>query len=114
MEPVLDVTSLYRRRAVNRWERTSVGDLLERVTWSHPDKEATVAGDSAYADARFRRTGADPTPEELIMFSGRTLAGYEAPKDVIFVDTLPETVGGKMLKYKLRAGHADHFSGARP
>ena len=27
MEPSFDVTSLYNRRAVNRWERTSVGDL---------------------------------------------------------------------------------------
>ena len=42
MEPSFDVTSLYDRRAVNRWERTSVGDLLERVTWSFPDKEAIV------------------------------------------------------------------------
>jgi hypothetical protein len=40
MEPSFDVTSLYNRRAVNRWERTSVGDLTERVTWSYPDKEA--------------------------------------------------------------------------
>jgi len=35
MEPSFDVTSLYNRRAVNRWERTSVGDLTERVTWSY-------------------------------------------------------------------------------
>jgi hypothetical protein len=32
----LDVTSLHHRRAVHRWERMSVGDLLERVTWSRP------------------------------------------------------------------------------
>src|SRR5580693_5173994 len=55
MEPSLDVTSLYNRRAVHRWERTSVGDLLERVTWSFPDKEALVAAEGAVADPRFRR-----------------------------------------------------------
>jgi AMP-binding enzyme len=55
MEPTLDVTSLYNRRAVHRWERTSVGDLLERVTWSYPDKEALVAAPGACADPRLSR-----------------------------------------------------------
>jgi acyl-CoA synthetase (AMP-forming)/AMP-acid ligase II len=55
MEPVLDVTSLYNRRAVNRWERTSVGDLLERVTWSFPDKEAVIAAEGACADPELAR-----------------------------------------------------------
>jgi hypothetical protein len=60
MEPSLDVTSLYNRRAVNRWERTSVGDLTERVTWSYPDKEAVIGAQGAYADPRFAR--ALPSP----------------------------------------------------
>ncbi|MCF1592316.1 class I adenylate-forming enzyme family protein [Streptomyces muensis] len=55
MEPSLDVTSLHNRRAVHRWERTSVGDLLERITFSHPDKEATIAAEGAFADPRLRR-----------------------------------------------------------
>ncbi len=38
----LDVTSLHHRRAVHRWERMRVGDLIERVTWSRPDKPAIV------------------------------------------------------------------------
>jgi acyl-CoA synthetase (AMP-forming)/AMP-acid ligase II len=46
----LDVETLRGRRAVHRWERTSVGDLLERVTWSHPDKEALVAVDGAFGE----------------------------------------------------------------
>src|SRR5579862_4206713 len=44
-----DVTSLHARRAVNRWERVSVGDVLERLTWSYPDKEAIVGRPGAYA-----------------------------------------------------------------
>ena len=58
----LDVTSLNQRRAVHRWERVSVGDILERLRWS-----------------------------------------------VIFTGGLPETVGGKVLKYKLRRQHADAY-----
>jgi acyl-CoA synthetase (AMP-forming)/AMP-acid ligase II len=49
----LDVTSLHHRRAVQRWDRMSVGDLLERVTWSRPDKPAIVGRPGAYADDRF-------------------------------------------------------------
>ena len=50
-----DVTSLHHRRATHRWERTSVGDLLERMTWSFPDQEALVGREGAYADPAFRR-----------------------------------------------------------
>lgn len=51
----VDVTSLHHRRAVRRWERTSVGDLLERLTWSVPDQDAIVGRDGAYADTRYSR-----------------------------------------------------------
>ncbi|HVV23618.1 MAG TPA: AMP-binding protein [Pseudonocardiaceae bacterium] len=54
MDVNLDVTSLHGRRATHRWERTSVGDLLERVTWSFPDKPAIVGRPGAYADERLR------------------------------------------------------------
>jgi acyl-coenzyme A synthetase/AMP-(fatty) acid ligase len=30
---------------------------------------------------------------------------------VVFVADLPETVGGKVLKYRLRAEHAGHYGG---
>ena len=56
--------------------------------------------------------GTDPTEAELIAFCRETLAGYETPKGVVFVDALPETIGGKVLKYKLRASYADTFEGA--
>jgi len=55
MDANLDVTSLHGRRAVQRWERTSVGDLLERMTWSFPDKDAIVGRQGAYTDERFHR-----------------------------------------------------------
>lgn len=45
----LDVTSLYGRKRVNRWERVSVGDMLERLRYSFPDKEALVGWEGAFA-----------------------------------------------------------------
>jgi len=32
----------------------------------------------------------------------------------VFAADLPETVGGKVLKYKLRAEHADHYRDVDP
>jgi acyl-coenzyme A synthetase/AMP-(fatty) acid ligase len=43
-----------------------------------------------------------------------SLAGYETPKSVVFAVDLPETVGGKVLKYKLRAEHAGHYRDVDP
>ncbi len=51
----IDVTSLRGRRATNRWERTSIGDVIERVTWSYPDKEAIVGWEGAYGHPEFAR-----------------------------------------------------------
>ena len=51
----LDVTTLRGRRAVHRWERTSVGDVLERLTWSRPDEEAVTGWPGAYGDRAFAR-----------------------------------------------------------
>jgi acyl-CoA synthetase (AMP-forming)/AMP-acid ligase II len=50
----IDVATLRGRRAVNRWERTSVGDVFERLTWSYPDKVAITGCPGAFADERFR------------------------------------------------------------
>jgi acyl-CoA synthetase (AMP-forming)/AMP-acid ligase II len=55
MDNEFDVTSLQGRRATRRWERTSVGDLFERLTWSYPDKEAIVGYAGAYSDEAFHR-----------------------------------------------------------
>jgi acyl-CoA synthetase (AMP-forming)/AMP-acid ligase II len=52
---------------------------------------------------------APPDAAELIAFCRGRLAGFETPKQVIFTDGLPETVGGKVLKYKLRRQHADAY-----
>ena len=52
------------------------------------------------------------TEEALIAFCRERLAGLETPKGVIFATALPETVGGKVLKYKLREQFAGHYQAA--
>lgn len=39
---------------------------------------------------------------DVIAFCRERLAGYETPKRLVVVDELPTTVGGKVLKYRLR------------
>jgi acyl-CoA synthetase (AMP-forming)/AMP-acid ligase II len=53
--------------------------------------------------------GGNPDPDEVVAFCRERLAGYESPKGVLVVDDLPETVGGKVLKYKLRVAHAGFY-----
>ena len=55
-----DVENLFGRRADNRWDRVAVGDLLERMTWSEPDKVALSATadaiyDPLYASVTYRQ-----------------------------------------------------------
>ncbi len=51
----IDVVNLHGRRAVNRWDRVSVGDTLERLIWSYPDKEAIVGWAGAFGEDQFER-----------------------------------------------------------
>jgi acyl-CoA synthetase (AMP-forming)/AMP-acid ligase II len=82
---------------------------VESVLAGHPDvQRAVVIG---LPDERWgemvtgvvqARDGAEPDPDELIAFCRRRLAGYETPKRIVLVAELPQTVGGKVLKYRLR------------
>jgi long-chain acyl-CoA synthetase len=49
------------------------------------------------------RDGSRPLPEQLIAFARERLAGYKLPRSVEFVDDLPRTPSGKVLKRELRA-----------
>jgi acyl-CoA synthetase (AMP-forming)/AMP-acid ligase II len=42
------------------------------------------------------------TPEELIAFARERIAAYKVPRSIDFVDTLPRTPTGKILKRELR------------
>ena len=39
----------------HRWDRVCVGDILERVTWSRPDKVAITGWPGAFGEDRFQR-----------------------------------------------------------
>jgi long-chain acyl-CoA synthetase len=52
------------------------------------------------------RDGAVPAAEELVAFARERLAGYKLPRVVAFVDDLPRTPSGKVLKRELRARFA--------
>jgi acyl-CoA synthetase (AMP-forming)/AMP-acid ligase II len=41
--------------------------------------------------------------EELVAFARERLAGYKLPRAIAFVDALPRTASGKVLKRELRA-----------
>jgi acyl-CoA synthetase (AMP-forming)/AMP-acid ligase II len=56
------------------------------------------------------RPGAVLTEQDLMAAARHRLAGFEMPKKIVFVDEMPETVGGKILKYKLRERFAHHAS----
>lgn len=51
----IDVDNLHGRRADHRWDRTAVGDILERMGWSEPDKIAFIAAPCAVVDPAFAR-----------------------------------------------------------
>ncbi|MGZ4506474.1 MAG: AMP-binding protein [Blastococcus sp.] len=59
-----------------------------------------------------RRPGATVTEQELLDWARGRLAGFETPKAIVFIDALPETVGGKVLKYKLRKAMAGLYTEA--
>lgn len=50
---MIDVETLYGRSANNRWDRVCVGDIIERVTWSTPDKKVFIATNDAIKDPQF-------------------------------------------------------------
>ncbi|MBW1667078.1 MAG: long-chain-fatty-acid--CoA ligase [Deltaproteobacteria bacterium] len=63
-----------------------------------PDKEY---GETVTAFVRLKK-GRKATADELIKFCKERLASYKAPKRVIFMEDLPKTPQGKILKRELR------------
>jgi acyl-CoA synthetase (AMP-forming)/AMP-acid ligase II len=89
---------------------------VEAVLAQHPDvAKAAVIGlphprwSEAVTAVVVLRDGSAASEEDLIKHCRASLAGYETPKSVVFAADLPETVGGKVLKYRLRADHAGHY-----
>jgi len=55
-----------------------------------------------------RKPGAEVTREQLIAFYEGKVAKWQAPDDVVFVDSIPLGATGKMLKNRLREQFKDY------
>jgi acyl-CoA synthetase (AMP-forming)/AMP-acid ligase II len=81
----IDVTTLRGRRAVHRHERTSVGDVFERLTWSYPDQVAITGWAGAYGDDAFARVTYRQADETAIRFAHALSAAGLAPGDRVLM-----------------------------
>jgi 3-(methylthio)propionyl---CoA ligase len=82
---------------------------LENLAVAHPAiAEAAVIGvnhpkwDERPLLIAVKKPGAEVTKEELLKFFEGKIAKWWLPDDVVFVDQLPHTATGKLLKTKLR------------
>jgi acyl-CoA synthetase (AMP-forming)/AMP-acid ligase II len=48
------------------------------------------------------KKGEGVTPEEIIEYCRSKLAGFKRPRSVVFIDDLPRSAMGKVLRKKLR------------
>jgi long-chain acyl-CoA synthetase len=81
---------------------------LERVIAGHPDVAMVAVGSipdedkgelaKAYVIAK---DGASPVAENIVAFCREHLAAYKVPRAVQFVDDLPKTSSGKVMRRKL-------------
>ena len=90
---------------------------LENATVAHPKvAEAAVIG---VAHPRWQErplllvqlhAGETSTKDEILTHLADKVARWWLPDDVIFVEELPHTATGKLLKTELRKRHGDHFA----
>lgn len=82
---------------------------VEAALYQHPNVfEAAVIGvpDERYGEALFGvvvpRPGTELSAEELIEHCRGRIGGYKIPRKMVFVETLPKSAMGKILKTELR------------
>ena len=88
---------------------------LENIAVGHPEvAEAAVIGvhhpkwDERPLLLIVRRPGSSLTKDEMLRFYDGKIASWWLPDDVVFVDELPHTATGKLLKTKLRDDFHDY------
>ena len=82
---------------------------VESALYKHPKiSQAAVIGtpDEKWGEIVtayiIKKEGAEVTEDEIKGFCRKEIAGYKVPKKVVFIDSLPMSASGKVLKYKLR------------
>ncbi|MGX7358610.1 AMP-binding protein [Dolosigranulum pigrum] len=93
----LDVNTLYNRRNDSRFNRVAVGDLVERITYSYPDKHAIIACEGAYSDPNYREVSYRQFNEVANQFANALLdRGFQRGDRVLFFcDNSAEAMIGK-------------------
>ncbi|UVI37322.1 class I adenylate-forming enzyme family protein [Brevibacterium spongiae] len=93
---------------------------VEDVLYTHPAvQEAAVVGipdDYRGEDVAAFVTlqpGAEATAQEIMTFCREKLASYKAPHQVTFIDQLPKTSSGKILRRTIRADAVEAAQAAR-
>ena len=88
---------------------------LENLAVGHPDvAEAAVIGvvhpkwDERPLLVVVKKTGAEPSKEDLLSFMEGKIAKWWMPDDVAFVDEIPHTATGKIQKTTLREQFRDY------
>ena len=84
---------------------------VEEALCRHPVADVAVIGvpDDRWGEAVkalvIRRQDSAVSADELVAFARGQLAGYKLPRSIEFVDDLPRTPTGKVLKRELRERH---------
>lgn len=89
---------------------------VEEVLYTHPAvQEAAVIGiPDAYSGEKVKalvvlKPGSEAvTPEAMIIYCREHLAGYKTPSLLVFVEQLPKSAVGKVLRTELRQQHAQN------
>ena len=82
---------------------------VENAVFGHPAiAEVAVIGvpDDKWGEAVkamvVRKEGMDVTPDEIIEWTRKRIAGFKTPKSIEFIDVLPRNASGKILRRQLR------------
>ena len=85
---------------------------VEAVIYQHPGvRDAGVVGmpDAVWGERVVafvsRRPGPPVTEDELIGFVAKRLAAYKTPEEVVFLDDLPKSAAGKVMRRSLREAY---------